>query len=208
MGCFHSSYLNVHYHFSSCHTLLWDAWTSLLGVLLMVLGGPALGPPELSLLKDKQGQVPQLLPCRACAPDPDHLGVPPLNFPHSIHVLLVPGSETGYRTLTALSKECCKNREWSCPLMYWPCWSRSSPRCCWPCWLHRHTADFQQRPSSIWAPAAPISAKSKQSPGGPVFQSVILSSALNSADSSRFATWSLEKNFENAYFLLRCASLA
>lgn len=77
----------------------------------MVLGGPALGPPELSLLKDKQGQVPQLLPCRTRAPEPDHLGVPPLNFPHSIHVLLVPGSETRYRTLTALSEECCKNRE-------------------------------------------------------------------------------------------------
>lgn len=69
----------------------------------MVLEGPALGPPELSLLKDKQVQVPQPLLCRALALDLDHLGVPPpQNFPRSVHVFLVPGSETEYRNLAAL----------------------------------------------------------------------------------------------------------
>lgn len=85
-------------------TLLWTAWISLLGIVLMVLEGPALGLPELSLslLKDKQVQVPQPLLCRTLATDLDHLGVASQTFPHSVHVFLVPGSETEYRNLAAL----------------------------------------------------------------------------------------------------------
>lgn len=50
-----------------------------------------LGPSELSLLQDKQVQVPQPLLLTASDPAPDHLGGPPLNLPYLINVFLVPG---------------------------------------------------------------------------------------------------------------------
>lgn len=68
-------YMYAHRCFSSCHTLLRAAWVCLLGVLLMVLGGPAQAPQSFpfsrankcrSLSPYSVGHMPQTPPGWAC----------------------------------------------------------------------------------------------------------------------------------------------
>lgn len=77
MGCSHSCYLHVcslSFFFlphTAASSLGLSSWSPPHGPRR-----PCLGPPELSLLKDKQVQVPQPLLCRAHAPNPTWMGLP------------------------------------------------------------------------------------------------------------------------------------